>query len=83
MTAPKEIRDNYEEVMPGVYAGVPNDLYHSVDGLSKTTFVSLPRVYLTTKCTRQWSTSQRQQCKRDQRSTTSLCCQMCTNMTIE
>ena len=43
MAAPKEIRDNYEEVMPGVYAGVPNDLYHSVDGLSKTTICELAK----------------------------------------
>ena len=43
MTAPNEIRDNYEEVMPGVFAGVPNDLYHSVDGLSKTTICELAK----------------------------------------
>lgn len=36
MTAPKEIRDNYEEILPGIYSLVPNEVYHASDGLSKT-----------------------------------------------
>jgi hypothetical protein len=36
MVAPKEIKSKYEEVVPGVYQLVPNDIYHSTDGLSKT-----------------------------------------------
>jgi hypothetical protein len=31
---PESIALNYEEVIPGVYGGVPNDVYHSVDGIS-------------------------------------------------
>jgi exodeoxyribonuclease VIII len=34
--APQEIRDNYEEIIPGVYALVPNEVYHASEGLSKT-----------------------------------------------
>jgi hypothetical protein len=37
MTAPKEVRDNHEEVMPGVFAGVDIEKYHNrYDGESKT-----------------------------------------------
>ena len=37
MTAPKEVIDNHEEVMPGVFAGVDNDDYHNkYEGESKT-----------------------------------------------
>ena len=32
--APTEIRDNYEEIIPGVYAGVPNEVYHASEGIS-------------------------------------------------
>jgi hypothetical protein len=37
MTAPKEVRDNYEEVMPGFFADVPNEIYHQPTAESKTT----------------------------------------------
>ena len=36
MTAPVNITSKYTEVMPGVYELVPNDEYHSSDGISKT-----------------------------------------------
>ena len=36
MTAPANISSNYEEVTPGVYALVPNNEYHSSDGIGKT-----------------------------------------------
>jgi len=36
MTAPNNITSKYTEVMPGVYELVPNDEYHSSDGISKT-----------------------------------------------
>lgn len=41
--APQEIRDNYEEVMPGVFAGVPNDVYHASEGISKTNICDINR----------------------------------------
>jgi exodeoxyribonuclease VIII len=34
MTAPQNIRDNYEEGIPGVYSGVPNEEYHASEGIS-------------------------------------------------
>lgn len=34
MVAPKSIADNYEEIIPGVYSGVPNDEYHAAEGIS-------------------------------------------------
>ena len=34
MNAPENIKDNYEEVIPGVYSGVPNDVYHAAEGIS-------------------------------------------------
>ena len=34
MIAPKSIADNYEEIIPGVYSGVPNDEYHAAEGIS-------------------------------------------------
>ena len=34
MSAPDNIRSTYEEVIPHVYAGVPNDVYHASDGIS-------------------------------------------------
>ena len=34
--APKSIKENYEEVIPSVYAMVPNELYHSIDGISSS-----------------------------------------------
>jgi hypothetical protein len=34
--APQNIRDGYEEAIPGVYQLVPNEVYHSSNGISKT-----------------------------------------------
>ena len=34
--APATIQLNYDEVIPGVYALVPNEVYHASEGLSKT-----------------------------------------------
>lgn len=34
MSAPKHIRDEYEEIIPGFYALVPNEVYHASAGLS-------------------------------------------------
>lgn len=34
--APKSITGNYEEVIPGVYGLVPNGVYHTSEGISKT-----------------------------------------------
>ena len=34
MMVPQHIKDNCEEVIPGVYGGVPNEAYHSTDGIS-------------------------------------------------
>lgn len=39
MTAPKSIQDSYEEVVPGVYAGVPNEVYHAANGFSHSDIV--------------------------------------------
>ena len=36
MSAPSNIRNNYEEVLPGIYSLVPNEVYHQSEGLSKT-----------------------------------------------
>jgi len=41
--APQHIIDNYEQVMPGVFAGVPNQLYHDSDGISKTNICDIER----------------------------------------
>ena len=39
--APKSIKENYEEVIPSVYAMVPNELYHSIDGISSSNIKEL------------------------------------------
>jgi exodeoxyribonuclease VIII len=36
MSVPKNIKSSYEEVLPGIYALVPNDVYHASDGLSSS-----------------------------------------------
>ena len=41
--APKNIIDNYEQVLPGVFAGVPNEVYHASDGISKTNICDIER----------------------------------------
>jgi len=41
--APQSIVDKYEQVLPGVFAGVPNEVYHASDGISKTNIVDIER----------------------------------------
>lgn len=36
MSAPDNIKSNYNEVLPGMYEFVPNEVYHASDGLSST-----------------------------------------------
>ena len=39
--APKNITDNYEEVIPGVYELVPIEKYHAEDGVGKTNICNI------------------------------------------
>ena len=41
--APKNIIDNYEQVLPGIFAGVPIEEYHASDGTSKTNICDIDR----------------------------------------
>lgn len=55
--APKYIRENYEEIIPGVFSGVPNEVYHSDEAIScsniKDIFVSLDQYELRKKYKKQ------------------------------
>jgi exodeoxyribonuclease VIII len=39
--APKHIRDNYTEIIPSVYEGVQNDVYHASDGLGSHSVIDI------------------------------------------
>lgn len=41
--APKNIQDSYKEIIPGVYQYVPNEVYHSSDGISKSNIVDISK----------------------------------------
>ena len=41
--APRVIQETYTEVLPGVYSGVPNEEYHSLDGYSHTNLVNIEK----------------------------------------
>lgn len=47
--APEEISSTYEEVLPGVYSGVPNEKYHSTDGYSHSNLVNVEKSISTYK----------------------------------
>ena len=56
--APKEIIDKYEQVLPGVFAGVPNEVYHASDGISKTNICDIDRSVAHYKMSKQYPTQQ-------------------------
>jgi len=41
--APKNIIDNYEQILPGVFTGVPGSVYHASDGFSRSNLCEIDR----------------------------------------
>lgn len=56
--APQGIIDKYEQVLPGVFAGVPNEVYHASDGISKTNIVDIDRSVAHYNMSKQYPTQQ-------------------------